>query len=83
MFKSTEEFDAAVYEMLVRIRDGSNYKELKEKYGQENYEDALEHSINRGYIKGITAQRAAAGNLVYGGTPRLTHSGLSFIENRE
>jgi hypothetical protein len=83
VFKSTKEFEAAVYEILIKIRDGSDYMRYQGKYGQGKFGDALEHAINRGYIRGVTAQRTAAGNLNIDGNPRLTYNGLSFIEDHE
>lgn len=82
MFKSTRDFEAAMYEIMVKIRDGSNYNELSSKYGETDFYDALEHCFKRSFITAEGPPRKTeAGTLSFYGKPRITFEGLNFIEN--
>ncbi len=84
MFKSTKEFNDAMFRILESIRDGKNFRDgLEESLGNENFDDALERCIKTGLVTGLSPQRVASGNLVIDiiGNPRLTFDGLKFLEN--
>ena len=82
MFKSTKEFDKAVYDILVCIRDGKNLQVLEQKYGEENFGEALVRCCDVNYIVGIKYNRTADGNPCFSTTkPMITYAGLEFVEN--
>jgi len=82
MFKSTKEFETAMCEILIKIRDGSDYNELSSKYGATDLNDALERCFRLGYITSDAVPRKTeSGRLAFDGKPRITFEGLNFIEN--
>lgn len=83
MFKSVKEFEAAMHEILIKIRDEEDYQSLSSKLGQEDFDDALERCINQGLIKGIQCNRVASGRLLCDivHKPRIAYEGLQFVES--
>lgn len=82
MFKSTKEFDGAVKDILVYIRDGRDIKQLRQKHGEDNFNQAYERCYNEGLLDGITAGgRTNDGLMHYDGQPKISYAGLRFIEN--
>lgn len=81
MFKSTKEFDKAVYDILVYIRDSKNLQVLEQKYGEENFGEALARCCDVSYIVGIKYDRTADGNPHFSTIkPMITYTGLEFVE---
>jgi hypothetical protein len=84
MFKSSKEYEAVMYEILIAVRDSDNYRNILEsKIGNDNFDDALERCIDLGFIAGLHSRRAASGKLLVDimGNIRLTYDGLKFIES--
>lgn len=83
MFKSTKEFDAVMREILKSIIDEkTDLKDIFDKYGDQDAGDALVECIDRGLIKGYNYQTVISGKHVFNAsTPRITYSGLSFLES--
>jgi len=80
MFKSTEEYDSAIYNALVYIRDNNSYPKTTDELDQTDLGDVMNLCNMRGYIDGIDVHKNIAGHYMCTGTPRLTYSGLNFIE---
>lgn len=83
MFKSTKDFDTAMYEVLIKIRDNEDFKTLSPKYELYDLTEALGRCSDCGYVTGVFPQRMASGNLSIdlSTNVRITPSGLQFIEN--
>lgn len=81
MFKSTKEFDEAVKDILVHIRDGKDVRPLHQKYGEDNFNQAYERCYSEGLLDGLTAGRTNDGVMHYDGQPKISYAGLRFIEN--
>ena len=81
MFNSVKEFNIAMYEILIKIRNEENYRDLT-KYSDLDLDDAFEKCITYGYVNGIHRyDRTASGKLSYDGKPRISLEGLTFVEN--
>lgn len=81
MFKSTKEFDKAVREILVAIRDGKNLQEVITQNGSDNYYEALARCCDMRYIVGIKYERTLDNAPHFDlQNPKITYSGLQFIE---
>ena len=81
MFKSTNEYNDAIYETLVYIRDNNSFPKVNDKLDKIDLGDVLNLCYNHGYIDGVHIDKNAAGNYMYNGQPRITYSGLKLIEN--
>lgn len=83
MFKSTQEFNAAIKMILVQVRDNGLPKNINPDLPNEDYDEALVECINRGYLSGISYQRTLGGKPRFDyNNIRLTYSGLAFIESQ-
>ena len=80
MFKSTKEFDNAIYKVLTTIRDSGNLESITE-YGDNDLGDVIELCLSRRYLTGVNVQTNAFGDLFINGNPRITYNGLSYLEN--
>lgn len=79
MFKSTKEFDSAIREKLTALCDGANLQSL---LTDDNSNEAIAESINRGYLQGVDCMRTADGTAHFSVIkPMVTYRGLSFIES--
>lgn len=79
MFKSTQEFDSAMKEILVRVRDEKSLDDLLENV---DYCDALAECDKREFLKGIIYFINGKGiPRIQECNPRITKSGLYFIES--
>ena len=85
MFKSTKEFDKAIYNILSDINNSVSIDEIKNKFSETEFDDAFEHCYNHNLINGIQPEgRTISGNYCFTILDtglRLTYKGLSFIEN--
>ena len=83
MFKSTKEFDSAVKVIVETVLSEKKLDPKVTSIGEDDYWEALAEAIHRGYVNGISYNRTADGKphfqLI---NPRVTYSGLSFIERR-
>ena len=84
MFKSTAEFDKAVYDALIRLRDGENLNEKPSNLSQEDYSDVLAYLDESRFTSSETRDRNHGWNgfTVYKISPtaRISRVGLAFIE---
>lgn len=83
MFKSSKEFETAMYDILTQIRDNPNNKDILSKLGDIDFDDALDECLEMHLIKGLLHQHTASGSLTVDiiGKIRLSYDGLRFIEN--
>lgn len=82
MFKSTKEFDFAIKEILVKIRDGESINSKATSLEENNFNEALAECVDRRYLSGLSYQRTLDGKPHFSQTDiRVTYSGLSFIES--
>jgi len=83
MFKSTKEFDSAVKETLIKLRDGEKLDALTTTLQEADFDEALTECIDRGYLSGVSYQRTMNGKPHFQETNiRITYYGLSFIESK-
>lgn len=80
LFKSTHEFDEAIYTILQKLLNDEGLNDKPSQYSQEDYDDAMEHAVKSGFIAGLHADRVLSGRLMLQGNPRITRLGLSFVE---
>lgn len=80
MFKSTKDFDTAMYKILVSVRDTNSFSNVAE-YDETELGDAINECISNGYLTNIDCEKNLAGEFCFCGTPKITYSGLNFIEN--
>lgn len=79
MFKSTQEFDSAVKNILIKLRDGESLNSIPQ---DEDSLEAIVECINRGFLQGVTYDRTLDGKPhLQQMNPRVTYNGLKFIEN--
>ncbi|HID0769537.1 TPA: hypothetical protein ACXC99_003634 [Clostridium botulinum] len=85
MFKTTKDFDKMMYEILIQIRDNEDINNIFSKLGDTDFDDAIYECVEIGLINGLSFQKDAIGNLhpSIQREIRLSHKGLSFIENFE
>mgnify|MGYP000954043497 FL=1 len=85
MFKSIEEFDKLIYEILIQIRDNEDPKSVLSKLGDINFDDAILRCVDIGLIEGLSFQKDACGNLFPSiqREIRLSYKGLAFIKEFE
>lgn len=81
IFKSTNEYNNAIHETLIYIRDNNSFPETNDKLNKIDLGDVLNLCYNHGYVDGVHIEKNAVGNYLYNGQPRITYSGLQFIEN--
>ena len=83
MFKTSKEFEAAMYDILMQIRDNPNDRNVLSKLGDINFDDALAKCIEFNYVKGLNPRYVASGNLNIDiiGEIRISYEGLKFLEN--
>ena len=76
MYKSTQEFDNAVADLLIDVRDG------KLKGFKEYASDVINYAVKNQLVLGIYGDLNMVGNFVGDITfePRVPRSGLDFIE---
>ncbi|MCL2572548.1 MAG: hypothetical protein FWE11_09115 [Defluviitaleaceae bacterium] len=79
MFKSTADFDKAVYDVLVKIRDGENWDNILSDLMDNNHTIVVEQIIKDGYVNGLMSVPYLVGNL-YPGVPSITIAGLQYVE---
>jgi len=77
MFRSTAEFDKEVHNVLVKIRNGEDWEEST--LDELAFEDVVSHMITNRYVTGIKFLNLMGGKGI-SGIPRITRSGLQFIE---
>lgn len=78
MFKSTKEFDLAMKEILVHIRDENSIDELLKNI---DYFDSFVECVKTGLIQGVTFWVDGSGKInIENFHPRITRLGLEFIE---
>ena len=88
MFESTEDFNKAVYNLLVRIRDSKSLYHLDDLnidgLSKLDYSNIQKHIVNR-YVEGLRVVKVNGNNGIgtYKGEPCLTKAGLQFIEDFE
>lgn len=80
MFKSTHEFDDAIYTILQNLLSGERLENKPSQYSQEDYDDAIQHAISCGFITDLKATKVLSGQILLSGNPRITRAGLSFVE---
>lgn len=81
MFKSTKEFDGAVKDILVYVRDGKDMRPLHQKYGKANFNQACERCYREGFLEGIGEGGITNdGVRHYSGGTVISNYGLQFIE---
>lgn len=81
MFKSTKEFDSAIKEILIKLRDGESISSMETSLEEDDFFEALVECIDRRYLSGLSYQRTMNGKPHFSQTNiRVTYSGLSFIE---
>lgn len=84
MFKSTKDFDTAMYNILVNIREG---KTNQENFGLEideaDFNDALLRIVNLRLVLGVTCTETLGGLSISVFNPRPSYEGLAFIERYE
>lgn len=87
MFKSTYEWDAAIYRFLVEIRDNRpNLETLLStlQLDDEEFSDVVRRSLDLGLVEGITVSRNVGGYALDSWSPpKVTYNGLAFIEQFE
>jgi hypothetical protein len=86
MFKSTKEFNKEIYNVLVKIKDESNWKQPPSNIDEIDFADVIEHIIMQGLVNGISGEKMSNGifrfdHTLANASPRLTHKGLIYIEN--
>lgn len=85
MYKSTQEFNTAVFNVLTDINNSVPVDQISQKFTDTDFDDVFEHCYNYGYVNGIQPQgKAISGKYhftILNGGVRLTYKGLSFIEN--
>ncbi|BBI32050.1 hypothetical protein [Cohnella abietis] len=80
MFKTSKEFEVAMFKILVNIRDGRIYqKDFDFQIDEQECEDALSKALDLGYVTGISFIHGLSGYRSY--DARLTYEGLLFVEN--
>ena len=78
MFKSTAEFDKAVCDILVKIRDHEKWGDIPPLLDREGFTTVLNHIIDNRYVEGLNRS-----NTRIDGRPSITRLGLQFIESFE
>lgn len=84
MFKSTKDFDSAIYKVLVSINNSVDITEIADGFSKEEFSDLIEYIDRRNLVNGIRVTgKNMSGTVMFGtvGTVRLTRAGLDFIEN--
>ena len=81
MFKSIKDFDSAMRDILVKIRNGEDYGELSSKLGEENFREALGKCVEFKFIIGMTANRNKDGEYIIETlTPiKISYEGLRYV----
>ena len=85
MFKSTREFDAAVYSVLKSLIESGSLGESLPGIEKADFDDVCEHIIKTGFVKGLSCSRTMGDSLVIErkADPRITRTGLTFVERIE
>lgn len=85
MFKSKEEFEKAMYKILIQIRDSEDPKSVLSKLGDINFDDAIFKCAEAGLIEGLSFQKDASGKLwpSIQREIKLSYKGLTFIKDFE
>lgn len=79
MFKSTQEFDSAMKEILIHIRDENPVDKLLKN---PDYFDSFTECVKTGLIHGVTFWVDGNGKTnIENFQPRITRYGLEFIES--
>ena len=82
MFKSTEDFEMAMREILLSLQSGDNeLVSIYKKYGDIDTNKALSKCIDKNYIIDYWYDRAANGCVMLSirENPRLSDRGLKFL----
>lgn len=80
MFKSINDYDNAIYKVLILVRDTNAINNIPE-LDNIDLNDVVELCNKRGYITGIDISKNILGQVTFDGVPRITYSGLQFVEN--
>lgn len=88
MFRNTHDFEKAmciVLEVFNSDHPSFNDPKLTSNYDKLEIGDAIATCINAGYIEGLTADKNALGTYIINtvGNPRVTLSGLKFMEKHK
>ncbi|MFL0167714.1 hypothetical protein [Candidatus Clostridium helianthi] len=83
MFKSSKEFETAMYDILVQIRDNPDNRDILSKLGDIDFDDPLKRCLELHLIEGLHPQNTASGSLTIDiiGKIRISYDGLKFVEN--
>lgn len=81
MFKSVRDFESAMVNTLVLLRDEND---LSQFTNDTNFSDSLAECVKLGYITEIEYFKNANNDFIFDfSNPRITLSGLEFIENHQ
>jgi hypothetical protein len=80
MFKSTKALDCAVFNALVKIRDGESWEAIQQAMTDDEYAAVPKQIVESRYVDGLAYRPALKGGSGYVGIPSLTREGLQFIE---
>ena len=83
MFKSTKEFETAIKEVLIMVRDEKGLNSDESTFPEDDFWEAAVECVDRRFLSGINYQRTLDGkpHFTSRGT-RVTYSGLAFIESK-
>lgn len=83
MFKSVNEFNSAIKQVLQMVLDGKSLNEISATLGEEPFGEIIEVCCQKNYLSGITCRRTEANTVdtTTAGSIKVTYSGLQFIEN--
>ena len=82
MFKSTNEFDIAAYQILQKLVNSGKLEKPSQEMSDNDYCEALELLEKRRHITGLQCQRTAANTVAVNIMQNVaaTYEGLAFIE---
>ncbi len=80
MFKSTQDYNCAIYKVLTTIRDTNSFPNPNTELDECDLGDVVNFCNCNNYVNGIDIVQNALGYYIYSGQPRLTYEGLNFIE---
>ena len=87
MFKSTIEFDSAVYNALVRLRNGENLNNKPDPLDQADYSDILAFIVSSEFVSVSTQDKSSRWESFFdyqiSNHSRISRKGLQFIEQHK
>ncbi len=84
MFKSTDEFDSAIKDVLRMVRSEENFDSIPSKLNltDADFGDVVIECSSRGFLSNISYRRTGDGVPHFApNNIRITYSGLKFIES--